>query len=106
MNDKRRFSSLLEEALKEASKSSFHHRRFGRLAVVDRVRGGKIQIRVKKSDVKGYKIIDGRVVRMNAIEIRKRKIGARIAVRKRRAKIAQIKRKRAISLRIRRRRFG
>jgi hypothetical protein len=67
-----------------------------------RVRGGKIQRRKKFATVKGYTIRHGRVVRMSALEIRHRKMAARRAKFKRRAKLKQSLRKRKISLRRRR----
>ena len=68
---------------------------------VTRIRGGKIQRRVKVAAKKGYTVRDGKVVRMKASEKLKRKKGAKIAARKRKAKSAQIMRKRKKSLRLR-----
>ena len=59
---------------------------------VNRVRGGKVQRRKKVADKPGYKIKDGKVVRMKASERLKRKRGAKKASRKRKAKKSQIKR--------------
>lgn len=63
-----------------------------------RVRNGKIQRRKKISGVKGYSIRGGRLVRMSASERMHRRLGARRAKVKRRAKMARalIKRKRSL----------
>ncbi len=63
-----------------------------------RVRGGKVQRRKMVSAVKGYTIRGGKLVRMPATERLKRKISARKAKMKRRAKLARalIKRKRSL----------
>lgn len=83
-----------------------HHRHIGKMGIVDRVRGGKLQYRKKKSDVKGFKLVNGSIVKMTPQEIRKRKISGKISARKRRAQMASIIRKRALSLRIRGARLG
>jgi len=67
-----------------------------------RVRKGKIQRRKKFSNVKGYTIRGGRVVRMSPLERLHRKRGARRAKIKIKTKHNQILRKRNISLRKRR----
>lgn len=63
-----------------------------------RIRGGKVQRRKKLSDVKGYTIRGGKMIRMSPRERLKRKIGARRAKVKRKAKKARmlIKRKRSL----------
>lgn len=63
-----------------------------------RVRGGKVQRRKVVSAVKGYTIRGGKLTRMPATERLKRKISARKAKMKRRAKLARslIKRKRSL----------
>jgi hypothetical protein len=63
-----------------------------------RVRGGKVQRRKVFSAVKGYTIRGGRMIRIPPSERLKRKIGARRAKVKRRAKLARalIKRKRSL----------
>lgn len=78
----------------------------GKIALVNRVRGGKLQMRKAVSNKKGYKIKDGQAVRMKPAEIKKRKLSARIASKKRRNQMSQINRKRGISLNIRDRRLG
>lgn len=83
------------------AKSSKNLRRVGRMKIVNRIRGGKLQRRIKKSAVKGFRISGGVVKKMDPREVRKRKIGARIGKRKRKAKMAVAKRKRKISNRIR-----
>ena len=78
----------------------------GRAAMVNRVRGGKLQLRKVVSDSKGYKIVAGVAVRMQPSEIKKRKIGARFASKKRRNVQAGINRKTKISMRLHARRLG
>jgi hypothetical protein len=74
--------------------------RLGRTKLVKiRIRGGKIQRRKKLSATKGYTNRSGRMVRMSATEIRHRKIAARLARNKRRAKLQTSLRKRQRSLR-------
>jgi hypothetical protein len=64
-----------------------------------RIRGGKIQRRKKLSDTKGYTTRGGKLIRMSATEIRHRKVAARKAKSKRRAKLQTSLRKRQRSLR-------
>lgn len=59
---------------------------------VTRVRGGKVQRRKKVADKPGYKVKDGKVVRMKASERLKRKRGAKKSARKRKGKKSQIAR--------------
>ena len=63
-----------------------------------RVRGGKVQRRKKVSNVKGYTIRGGRLVKMKPAERMRRKRAARKAKVKRKAKLARalIKRKRSL----------
>lgn len=63
-----------------------------------RIRGGKIQRRKKVSNVPGMTIRSGKLQRMSAAERRRRKLGARKAVRKRAPKMnrALMKRKRSL----------
>ncbi len=63
-----------------------------------RVRNGKIQRNVKVSNVKGFTIRGGKLVRMSATERLHRKRGARRGKIKRRAKLARalLKRKRSL----------
>jgi hypothetical protein len=63
-----------------------------------RIRGGKIQRRKKISNVPGMTIRSGKLQRMSAAERRRRKLGARKAVRKRAPKMnrALMKRKRSL----------
>lgn len=71
----------------------------GRTKVVKvRIRGGKVQRRKKVSAVKGFTIRGGKMVRMNPSERLHRKMGARRAKIKRRAKLARslIKRRRSL----------
>ena len=71
----------------------------GRTKVVKvRIRGGKVQRRKKVSAVKGFTIRGGKLVRMSPAEKMRRKMGARKAKVKRRAKLARslIKRRRSL----------
>jgi hypothetical protein len=63
-----------------------------------RIRGGKIQRRKKVSNVPGMTLRGGKLQRMSAAERRRRKMGARKAVRKRMPKMnrALMKRKRSL----------
>lgn len=77
--------------------------RMGRTKVVRvRIRKGKVQRRKKFSAVKGFTIRGGKLIRMSPQERRNRKMAARRAKFKRRAKLKQALRKRNISLRKRR----
>jgi hypothetical protein len=81
------FISLSEEEMDEA-----------RFAKVNRVRNGQIQRRKLVSLTPGYKVIDGKLVRMSSQEKMHRKIAQRKAARKRAPKLALILRKRTKSL--------
>lgn len=83
-----------------------HRRKVGRKLIKNRIIGGKAQFKVQRSGAKGFKISGDSVTRIKPAEARKRKIGARIAARKRRAKMSQIVRRRARSTKIRASRFG
>jgi len=61
------------------------------------VRGGKVKRRLKPK--KGYKVQDGRYVKVSSQERLKRKKGARKAARKRRSKKGAIQRKTKRSMR-------
>lgn len=82
------FISLSEEKLDEA-----------RLVKVNRVRAGVIQRRKIVSASPGYKVLDGKLVRMSSQEKMHRRIAQRKAARKRAPKLALILRKRTRSLR-------
>ena len=82
------FISLSEEKLDEA-----------RLVKVNRVRAGVIQRRKVVSATPGYKVLDGKLVRMSSQEKMHRRIAQRKAARKRAPKLALILRKRTKSLR-------
>ena len=64
-----------------------------------RVRGGKVQRRIKKSNVPGFVLRGGKLQRMSSLERRHRKLAARKSRFKRRAKLQQSLRKRKMSLR-------
>ena len=82
------FISLSEEELDEA-----------RIVKVNRVRAGVIQRRKVVSLTPGYKVLDGKLVRMSSQEKMHRRIAQRKAARKRAPKLALILRKRTKSLR-------
>ena len=81
------FISLSEEELDEA-----------RIVKVNRVRAGVIQRRKVVSVTPGYKVLDGKLVRMSSQEKMHRRIAQRKAARKRAPKLALILRKRTKSL--------
>lgn len=84
-----------EEDLSEAN-----IQKMGRTKLVRvRIRNGKVQRRIKKSSVAGFTIRGGRLVRMSPLERRRRKLAARRSKFKRRAKLKQSLRKRALALR-------
>lgn len=83
-----------------------HRTVVGRVAIVDRIKGGVVQIRHIVNETAGFKIVDGQLVKMTPEEIRDRKRGARIAVRKRKGEAAQIDRNLHASLRKREVRLG
>ena len=64
-----------------------------------RVRGGKVQRRKRVSNVAGYTLRGGKLKRMGAAERRNRKMAARRAKLKRKAKLARALMKRKRSLR-------
>jgi len=70
-----------------------------------RIRGGKIQRRKKVSNVAGMTLRGGKLTRMSPSERRRRKLGAKKAARKSRAKKSQMLRKRRMSL-MKRQRLG
>ena len=85
-----------------AAQLSMHQmtdRVIGKIAIVNRIRNGKVQLN-KKVDVmgKGYKLLpNGLVVLMSPVEIRNRARAAKIAAKKRNLEMFQILRKRANS---------
>jgi len=70
-----------------------------RLIKVNRVRAGKVQRRHIVSATTGYKIINGKLVRMSSMEKRHRRIAQIVGARKRRSKVSVMLRRRKISLR-------
>lgn len=68
-------------------------------ARINRVRGGQIQRRKIISQRPGYRMQDGKLVRMSSMEKRKRHIAQMKAARKRKPMMARILRKRKLSLR-------
>lgn len=83
-----------------------NHRINGKLEIDNRVRNDKIQMNKKSAAVKGYKVVNGTVIKMTFAEMKRRKIAAKIASRKRKNEQATINRKRAISLKLRDNRLG
>ena len=66
---------------------------------VNRVRGGQIQRRKMISQRPGYRMQDGKLVRMSSMEKRKRHLAQMKAARKRKPMMTRILRKRKLSLR-------
>ena len=90
--------AIFDYEIEELSEANVQ--RMGRTKLVRvRIRGGKVQRRKKLSAVSGYTLRGGRMVRMSAQERRHRKMAARRAKFKRRAKMQQTIRKRGRSLR-------
>jgi hypothetical protein len=89
-----------EVYFEEESLSEGNIQKMGRTRIIRiRIRAGKVQRRVKKSSVPGFTIRAGKMIRMTSMERRHRKMGARRAKFKRRAKIKQSLRKRRMSIR-------
>ena len=85
---------MTEEQLLEAA----------RIKVVKlRVRGGKVERRKRVSNIPGFTLRGGKLTRMSPTERRRRKLGAKRAKIKKRAKMQQILRKRARSIKQRER---
>ena len=72
-----------------------------RIKRVNRIRGGVVQRRKVVTKKKGYKVQGGRVVRMSAIERKRRQIAQKKAARKRKGTLNRALRKRARSNKIR-----
>ena len=68
-------------------------------ARINRVRGGQIQRRRIVSQRPGYRMQDGKLVRMSSMEKRKSHIAQMKAARKRKPMMTRILRKRKLSLR-------
>lgn len=80
------FISMSDEQLDEA-----------RFAKVNRIRAGVVQRRKVVSLTPGYKVVDGKLVRMSSQERMHRRVAQRKAARKRAPKMAMILRKRTKS---------
>ena len=99
--------AMMAAALARKSQADRHNRRInGKVEIVNRVRNDKVQMQKKESAVKGYKIVNGVVVKMTLAEMKHRRLAAKIASRKRENEMATILRKRAISLKLRNQRLG
>jgi len=83
------FVDMKEETLEEGPRIKI---------IKARIRGGKVQRRVRKSGVKGMTLRGNKLVRMSPSEKRARKMGARKARIKRRAKLARALQKRKRSM--------
>lgn len=70
-----------------------------------RVRNGQVERRKRVSNVPGFTLRGGKLTRMSPAERRRRKLGAKRAKIKKRAKMQQILRKRARSI-LKRKRLG
>ena len=84
-----------EEELSEANVQKMGRTKLIRV----RFRAGKVQRRVKKSAVPGFTIRGGKLIRMLPQERRRRKMAARRSKFKRRSKLRQALRKRALTIR-------
>jgi len=87
------------ESLEEEQIDESNITKMGRLKLIKaRIRGGKVQRRIKKSAIAGLTLRAGKLIRMSPTEKRRRKMGARRAKIKRRAKLARSLQKRRRSL--------
>lgn len=86
-----------DEDLDEVAKTADGERRVR----TNRIRGGVVQRRKIVTKKAGYKVQDGKVTRMSAVERRRRKLAQMKAARKRRGTMKRSLRKRARSNRIR-----
>ena len=77
----------------------------GKIDIVNRVRNGKVELHKRVSNTKGYRIKDGKIIKMSFGEKKKRKLGARIASRKRKIVMSRILKKRDKSMKLRKRRL-
>ena len=97
-----RIEQLVAEKINQLAENIFEGniQRQGRTKLIRvRIRKGKVQRRIKKSAVAGYTVRSGKLIRMTPLERRHRKMAARRAKFKRRSKLRQAMRKRAISIR-------
>lgn len=95
LKNKGKYKGPIDQAIEEETEELDE----ARINIVKaRIRGGKIQRRKKVSNVPGMTIRGGKLQRMSAAERRRRKLGARKAVRKRAPKMnrALMKRKRSL----------
>lgn len=83
-----------------------NHKVFGRLGIVNRVRGGQFQMKKTVSEAPGYRIQAGKLIKMSPQEMRNRKRAAKISARKRIGELAKIIRRRLMSMMKRNRRLG
>lgn len=82
----------------ELYESNIQH--MGRTKIIDyRIRKGKLQKRKKFSNVKGYTIRNGDIIKMSSTEHRHRELGLRRSKFKRHAKLRQTLNRRRMSIR-------
>lgn len=99
---------VLSEGFAQYSPPKHFKRTIGRIAIVNRVRNGQVQMN-KKVDImgKGYRLLpSGQVIKMAPREILVRKQSAKRAARKRQMEMASIVRKRMMSIRRRHSQMG
>jgi len=99
---------VLSEGFAPYSPPKQFKRTIGRIAIVNRVRNGQVQMN-KKVDImgKGYRLLpSGQVIKMSPREILVRKQSAQRAARKRQMEMASIVRKRMMSIRRRHSQMG
>lgn len=100
------YAALTEAAMAAAQQYNPNFKAAGRLAIVNRVRGGDVQMRKLISTIQGWKVVDGTLVKMTPDEVRRRKRGAKIAARKRESEMSQVNRQRMLSMKIRQNRLA
>jgi hypothetical protein len=93
------------ETLEESQGNNRNRIERGRAVMVNRVRGGQLQLKKLVSNAKGYKIVAGSAIRMKPSEIKKRRISGRFASKKRRNMQSRINRQTKLSMRFRARRL-
>lgn len=99
---------VLAEGNNQFTQPRAFQRRIGRVAIVNRIRNGKLQMN-KRVDVmgKGFRLLpNGQVIKMTPREIITRQRAAKRAARKRQMEMAMIIRNRMISLRKRNSQIG
>lgn len=100
--------AILSEGFETPKPPKQFRRTIGRIAIVNRVRNGQVQMNKKVNIMgKGYKLMSsGQVIKMTPREILVRKQSAKRAARKRQMEMASIVRKRMMSMRRRNSQMG